>query len=94
MYQPQTLEFQMSDDNPNHRKMLKLRLRDSKRGETATPRGAKPDSSRTLRKILARTKASTAAMKLDNAMEAAASRNEVWSTDPKGRKPLDIRPSI
>lgn len=90
MYQPQTHQarIESAQNNPNTRR--KRRLLEQPKAP-ATPRGAKPDSSRTLRKILARTKASTAAMEVDNAMEAAEKRGEVWEPNPKLRKPNKVQ---
>lgn len=87
MYQPQTHldRIAAAQEAPNSRR--KRRLLDKQvpfvSPEMAT---AKPDSNRTLRKVLQQTKAAKAAMKVDQAMKAAEKRGEVWEPNHKLRK--------
>lgn len=89
MYQPQThldrITAAQEAPNSNRRK----RLLDRQRPFVApAPKKADPDSQRSIRKEDREFEKNTKALKLKKDQKAAASRHELWSTDPRGRKPL------
>lgn len=89
MYQPQThldrITAAQEAPNSNRRKRL---LDRQKPFVAPVPKAADPTSNRSMRKTNEQLDKIKEAQTLEKNQKAAASRHEMWSTDPGGRKPL------
>lgn len=89
MYQPQThldrITAAQEAPNSNRRK----RLLDRQQPFVAPlPKAVDPMSNRSMRKTNEQLDAIKSAQTLEKNQKAATSRHEMWSTDPRGRKPI------
>ena len=86
MYQPETMQYALSVENPNYRKMLKLRTRAMLHGEVAVPMEPETDSGRTLNKQARRLAELKNTAVTKKAMDAAKRRGEDWEPNCKLRR--------